>query len=218
MSWSDPAPVLVELFEQTVTADPRVQRRTLFGCPAAFVGGHLAVTVFRDQFVIKLGDADVARLHEGRKPVPFEPLEGRRMRELYVVPRGVLADHETLGEWLGAALDRVTAWPPKGERPRRGNVIKASSQGTEALPMLGPRSREMLELAGIRTLERLQTLGAVRAYIAVKRAGGRPSLNLLWALDAAISGKRWQDVAREDRTTLLLALEDSLAMPLEAVN
>jgi DNA transformation protein len=216
MSWSDPAPELVELFDQAVAADARVERRTLFGCPAAFVGGHLAATVFREQFVIKLGAADVARLHEGRRPVSFEPMEGRAMRELYVVPRGVVADRETLDEWIAAALDRVGAWPPKSGRPRRGNTPKAPVQGTAALPMLGPRSREMLELAGITTLDRVRTLGAIRAYIAVKRAGGRPSLNLLWALEGAISGKRWQDVAREDRTTLLLALEDTLAVPLGA--
>jgi DNA transformation protein len=216
MSWSDPAPELVELFDQAVATDARVERRTLFGCPAAFVGGHLAATVFREQFVIKLGAADLARLHEGRRPVPFEPMEGRAMRELYVVPRGVVADRETLDEWIAAALDRVGAWPSKSGRPRRGNAPKAPAQGTAALPMLGPRSREMLQLAGITTLDRLRTLGAIRAYIAVKRAGGRPSLNLLWALEGAISGKRWQDVAREDRTTLLLALEDTLAVPLGA--
>ncbi|WP_264362066.1 TfoX/Sxy family protein [Ramlibacter tataouinensis] len=38
---------------------------------------------------------------------------------------------------------------------------------------------------------------------------GRPvSLNLLWALEGAITGERWQEVARRHRTSLLLALED----------
>jgi DNA transformation protein len=218
MSWSAPAPELVALFEQAVARDARVERRTLFGCPAAFVGGHLAATVFRQQFVLKLGPSDAVRLHEGRVPVPFEPLEGRRMRELYVVPRGVVGDRETLDGWIAAALERVAAWPPKGGRPRGPARLGPAACAVDALHGLGPRSREQLAQAGIDTIERLRDLGAVGAYIAVKRAGGRPSLNLLWAIEGAISGRRWQDVAREDRTTLLLALEDTLAMPLGAVD
>jgi len=218
MSWSAPVPELVELFDQAICADPRIERRTLFGCPAAFMRGHLAGAVFRDQFVLKLGATDVVRLHEGRVPVQFEPLEGRRMRELYVVPRGVVADRESLDEWIAAALDRVAAWPPKGGRARPAARAKTAASEVDSLHGLGPRSRELLERAGIASLARLRELGAIRAYVAVKRTGGKPSLNLLWALEGAISGRRWQDVAREDRTTLLLALEDTLAMPPEALD
>jgi DNA transformation protein len=213
MSGTAPAPELAELFEQAVAGDPRVERRTLFGCPAAFVGGHLAATVFRDQFVLKLGPADATRLHEGRVPVPFEPLEGRRMRELYVVPRGVVGDREALDAWIAAALDRIAAWPRKDRAARRGGSAKPAAPDPGALPNLGPRSRELLERAGIGSMERLREAGSVRAYVAVKRAGGRPSLNLLWALEGALTGRRWQEVARDDRTTLLLALEDVLALP-----
>ena len=215
MSGTPPAPELVELLEQAVAADARVERRTLFGCPAAFVGGHLAATVFRDQFVLKLGPSDATRLHEGRVPVPFEPLEGRRMRELYVVPRGVVGDRETLDAWIAAALDRIAAWPPKDRDARRarGAKAKAAAADPDALPNLGPRSRELLDRAGIGSMARLREAGSVRAYVAVKRAGGRPSLNLLWALEGALTGRRWQEVARDDRTTLLLALEDALALP-----
>ena len=77
-----------------------------------------------------------------------------------------------------------------------------------ALPNLGPRSQQMLEAAGVHSLERLQELGAVPAYALVKRAcGGRASLNLLWALEGALTGLSWQQVAREHRASLLLALE-----------
>jgi DNA transformation protein len=217
MSWSTPDPALVAVFDSAVCADPRVERRTLFGCPAAFVGGHLAGTVFRDQLVLKLGSAEIETLREGRVPVAFEPLPGRRMRELYVVPRGVVSDGEELARWVAAALDRLAAWPPKGGGTRSGGRDAARGaarpSGADALLNLGPRSREMLERAGIDTLERLREAGSVRAYVAVRRAGGRPSLNLLWALEGALTGQRWQDVAREHRTSLLLALEDALAPP-----
>ena len=75
------------------------------------------------------------------------------------------------------------------------------------LPNLGPRSAEILRSAGITTLEQLRELGAVAAYVRAKRTGKNVSLNLLWALEGAISGLPWQVVSREHRTSLLLALE-----------
>lgn len=75
------------------------------------------------------------------------------------------------------------------------------------LPNLGPKSRRMLELAGVASLEQLRSLGSVAAYTRVKTSGGKPSLNLLWALEGALTGQSWQVVAREHRTSLLSALE-----------
>jgi DNA transformation protein and related proteins len=75
------------------------------------------------------------------------------------------------------------------------------------LPNLGPKSQQMLERAGITSLDQLRSLGSVEAFARVKRSGGNPSLNLLWALEAALTGLRWQEVAREHRTSLLLALD-----------
>lgn len=66
----------------------------------------------------------------------------------------------------------------------------------------------MLARAGIQSLERLRELGSVAAYCMVKRADGRASLNLLWALEGAITGDDWRTVARLHRTSLLLALEE----------
>lgn len=72
---------------------------------------------------------------------------------------------------------------------------------------LGPRSEEMLLSAGIQSVSQLEKLGAVAAFVAVKRAGGKPSLNLLWALEAALTNRDWKEVARKDRLSLLLQLE-----------
>jgi DNA transformation protein and related proteins len=77
----------------------------------------------------------------------------------------------------------------------------------DALPNLGPRSREMLAAAGIRSVAQLRALGSVEAFARVRRVDPRASLNLLWALEGALTGLPWQTVAREHRTSLLLALE-----------
>lgn len=74
------------------------------------------------------------------------------------------------------------------------------------LPNLGLRSQQMLAAVGIDTLQRLRELGAVRAYLRVKRNGGNASLNLLWALEGALTGQHWQVVAKQERLRLLMEL------------
>jgi DNA transformation protein len=79
---------------------------------------------------------------------------------------------------------------------------------------LGPKSAQMLRSVGICTLAQLKKHGAVEAYVKVRAIDKRASLNLLWALEAALTGRAWQDVARNDRLRLLLAVEDySLSSP-----
>lgn len=72
---------------------------------------------------------------------------------------------------------------------------------------LGPKSQAMLAAAGVKTVAQLKQLGSVRAYAKVKATGANASLNLLWALEGALTGLPWQVVAREHRLSLLLALE-----------
>jgi len=76
------------------------------------------------------------------------------------------------------------------------------------LANLGPASVRMLNGVGIHSEQDLRALGAVAAYVAVKASGANASLNLLWALEGALTGRHWRVVAREDRTSLLMQLDD----------
>jgi DNA transformation protein and related proteins len=75
---------------------------------------------------------------------------------------------------------------------------------------LGPQSQAMLRKAGITQLGQLQQMGSVRAYALIKQHSPQASLNLLWALEGALSNLHWQVVARDHRTSLLLALEQHM--------
>lgn len=87
----------------------------------------------------------------------------------------------------------------------------AAADDLGQLPNLGPRSRAWLADAGITSLPALRRLGAAAAYVRVKQRQPAASLNLLWALEGALTGQHWQKVARDRRTHLLLALEDAQA-------
>ena len=78
----------------------------------------------------------------------------------------------------------------------------------DTLRNLGPKSKEMLRGSGICSVEQLRELGTVRAFVQVKRNDPRASLNLLWALEGALTNRPWQEVARQDRLSLLLQVED----------
>lgn len=74
---------------------------------------------------------------------------------------------------------------------------------------LGPRSAATLSHAGISRPDQLHRIGSVQAFLRVKHSGLKPSINLLWAIEGALTDLPWQQVAREHRTSLLLALEDA---------
>ncbi|WP_208296197.1 TfoX/Sxy family protein [Telluria antibiotica] len=72
---------------------------------------------------------------------------------------------------------------------------------------LGPKSAEMLAHAGIATVDDLRNAGSIGAFVAVKKTGQPASLNLLWALEGALTNQPWKEVAKRERTRLLLALD-----------
>lgn len=76
---------------------------------------------------------------------------------------------------------------------------------------VGPRSAAWLRQVGIRSHEDLAASGAVAAFVKCRRAGFRPSLNLLYALEAALLGCHWQKLPVERRAALQAQAEADIA-------
>ena len=86
---------------------------------------------------------------------------------------------------------------------------------TDRLKNVGPKSAAWLRQVGVRSMDDLAALGAVGAFIKVKRAGFKPSLNLLYALEGALIGCHWQQVPEDRRQQLLTEAEaESALLPL----
>jgi DNA transformation protein and related proteins len=79
--------------------------------------------------------------------------------------------------------------------------------GAQKLLNVGPKSAAWLRQVGVRTQADLEALGSVAAFMKVKRAGFRPSLNLLYALEGALLGCHWQQLPDERRGELLIAVD-----------
>lgn len=83
------------------------------------------------------------------------------------------------------------------------------SKGDIKIRNVGPKSAAWLRQVGVRTIEDLTRVGPVEVFLKVKRAGFRPSLNLLYAMAGAIDDCHWTDLSDERKAALMSALESS---------
>ncbi|QII27655.1 TfoX/Sxy family protein [Stenotrophomonas maltophilia] len=82
---------------------------------------------------------------------------------------------------------------------------------------IGPKSAAWLRQVGLRSREDLVAIGAVGAFVKVKRAGFKPSLNLLYSLEGALLDCHWQELSEPQRTALVQDYEARIAEhPLKA--
>ena len=77
---------------------------------------------------------------------------------------------------------------------------------------IGPKSAAWLRQVGLRTLEDVAAIGTVEAFMRVKRAGFKPGLNLLYAIEGALLDCHWQEVPEERRQELILAADAATAL------
>ena len=78
----------------------------------------------------------------------------------------------------------------------------------EYLRNLGPTSAAWLEELGIDSKADLQRFGSVVAYRLVRQRRGRCSLNLLWALEGALTGTDWRELPVDTKERLRREAEE----------
>ena len=83
---------------------------------------------------------------------------------------------------------------------------------TDKLRNIGPKSAAWLRQVGLRTREDLAAAGTVEAFMRVKRAGFKPTLNLLYAIERALQDCHWQEISEARRGELIAAAEAAIAL------
>ena len=127
MAWKKSSEGLKAIFNTALPADPRVERRQMFGYPSALVNGHLFAGLHEERMVVRLDEAGRNELLGVEGARVFEPMKGRPMREYVVVPPSILGDQRALRRWTARALSYVATLPPKGARPTRGKATRKSA-------------------------------------------------------------------------------------------
>ena len=71
---------------------------------------------------------------------------------------------------------------------------------------VGPKSAAWLRQVGVRSGAEIIELGALEVFLKVKKAGFKPSLNLLYALEGAVQDCHWTALSSERKGELVLAV------------
>src|SRR5690606_25427715 len=104
--------------------------------------------------------------------------------------------------------------PLRHRRPARAGGNRRHLRGLagmkEKLRNIGPKSAAWLRQVGLRSRAELVEAGPVDAFMRVKRAGFRPTLNLLYSIEGALQDCHWQDVPEQRRAELVAAAEAAI--------
>ena len=75
---------------------------------------------------------------------------------------------------------------------------------------LGPKSRVWLASVGVHSLDDVASLGVVETYKRVKAAyPEKVTLNMLWGLQAALLGIRWDELPPDIKSELRKQVEET---------
>src|SRR5688500_18590831 len=110
--WRKAPAGLVERFEAAVAGIEGLEKRQMFGYPAAFIGGNMTAGLHQESFLVRLPEAErTERLAAGWSV--FEPMPGRPMREYLALPPKVVEDADETRRWVERAAAYVRTLPPK---------------------------------------------------------------------------------------------------------
>ncbi len=116
-SWKPASDEWIKAFDAALPHN--VERRKMFGYPAAFVNGNMAAGLHQSGAILRLPETDrQALLKAGGRT--FEPMPGRPMREYIVAPADFLEKRDDLKKWLGRAVKYAGSLPPKAKKKSRG--------------------------------------------------------------------------------------------------
>lgn len=110
---------LIERFGTILERFPELERRKMFGYPAAFVAaGHMVTGLHGASWIVRLGEDEAAQLRRAGG-ADFEPMPGRRMRGFLSLPNDVIDEDEAVSTWIGRAATYAATLPPKKPKKKR---------------------------------------------------------------------------------------------------
>jgi TfoX/Sxy family transcriptional regulator of competence genes len=122
MAWRKSSPELIAAFIAALPRNSQVERRQMFGYPAAFVNGNLFAGLHQEDVLVRLPEEQRTRLlkNGGRH---WEPTPGRRMKEYLLLP--VDFRPAALARWLKHSFAYAASL--RKPRPKAANKSSATS-------------------------------------------------------------------------------------------
>lgn len=117
--WQKAPPALVETFGALIARFPEAEPKKMFGYPAAFVNGNMALGLWQETCILKLSPDDLADFLALPGAARFEPMKGRPMKEYGQMPESLLTSEAEFLRWIKKSLDYVSSLPPKIKKRKK---------------------------------------------------------------------------------------------------
>ncbi len=181
-----------------------IKSRSMFGGFGLFLGETMFALVVNDKLHLRANASN----ERAFKASQFEPYVYKKrgfpvVTKYYAIPNDWWEDAEKIVSQASLALTAA-------QEDKKEQVAKKAKlpDRIKDLPNLRLANERMLKKAGITTVEELINKGALTAFKMLQDAQG-DSLNveLLWALEGAITGQHWSVVTEGRRQELLSNLD-----------
>lgn len=138
MAWQKSPPELIEAFYAALPADPRVDRRKMFGFPCAFVNGNMFVGLHESNLIVRLDEKKREDLFTLGGAV-FAPMKGRIMREYVAVPEKMKTGPASLAAWVEQAFNYAATLPKK--KAKKASASPKTAPKTPAKTTAKPKKK-----------------------------------------------------------------------------
>lgn len=204
-------PFVEEVLERLAPAGT-VRARGMFGGSGLYIEGVFFGLIADGALYFRVDDASRGA-YESAGSHAFQPFPDKPpMGTYWSVPDRVQSDRGELRTWTLRALEAARA-RDAGKRKKAGSKgpgskktgskktgsKKCVSKRATKIPGIGPVSSRWLADVGVKDMAGLERRGSVAIFLAVRARGQRASANLLYALEGALLGLRWDrlpDVVR----------------------
>ena len=177
-----------------------VKSRSMFGGFGIFSGETMFALVVNDKLHLRANAANEREFKQaGLNPYIYKKRGFPVVTKHYAIPDAwwqdtaqIIAQAER--SLAAAQVDKETKNTTGPER-------------IKDLPNLRLANERMLKKAGIITVDQLLEAGSINAYKALQNThSGSVSIDMLWALEGAISGRHWSVIPQDRRSELLAKL------------
>lgn len=111
-TWEKSDAALAERFARVLDRYPEVERRKMFGYPAAFIGGNMVTGLHQQNWIVRLREAEQDEARAAGAST-FDPMGGRPMKNYVALPPEILEDEDAVAGWVKRAIEHGRTLPPK---------------------------------------------------------------------------------------------------------
>jgi len=116
MAWKKPSEELSQFLDERM-ASFDVKKKKMFGCPVYFANDNMISGLFENDIFIRLSEQDRKKIiSESDEVMPFEPVNGRIMKEYVVLPDSLYNDPRKFQELLRSSYEYVSSLPAKKKK------------------------------------------------------------------------------------------------------